>query len=116
MVQVDILTLAITTTITGAVGWAIKTLLDTLKGYISDSTKWRGSMDRKMDALTDATQTTMRTQLIHYAQKFIARGWITAEERASWQDMYDKYSALNANGLIEGYHERIKTLPEGTIE
>lgn len=74
------------------------------------------AMDGKLDSLNDATQTTMRTQLIHYAQKFIARGWITGEERASWQDMYEKYSALNANGLIEGYHHRVSELPEGNID
>lgn len=113
--QIDVLTLAISTAVTGAVGWLVKVLLDTLRGYVDASMKWRDKMDGKMDAIADATQTTMRTQLIHYAQKFMARGWVTYEERASWEDMYEKYSALNANGLIKGYHERVANLPEREI-
>ena len=113
--QIDVLTLAITTAITGAVGWAIKTMLDMLRGYIAESTAWRGRMDKKMDDLTDATQTTMRTTLLHYCEKYMTRGWVTPEERASLLDMHAKYAALNANGFIDSYMERIGKLPDREI-
>ena len=83
---------------------------------------WRTAMverldaqDKKLDALTDATQTTMRTSLLHYIEKYLTRGWITPEERASLIDMHNKYAALNANGFIDGYMSRIAKLPDREI-
>lgn len=83
---------------------------------------WRAAMverldaqDKKLDALTDATQTTMRTTLLHYIEKYLTRGWITPEERASLNDMHSKYAALNANGFIDGYMNRIAKLPDREI-
>lgn len=69
----------------------------------------------KLDRLTEATQTTMRATLIHNAEKYFERGWITPEERASWCDMHDRYSALGANGLIETYRQKIDRLPDRQI-
>lgn len=121
-VKVDVLTLAISTVITGAVGWGVKLLLDTLQGYIGESTRWRKQMDERiesqsvdMSAIKDATQTTMRTTLLHYCEKYLTRGWVTPEERASIWDMHQKYSALQANGYIDGYIERVMALPDHEI-
>jgi len=71
--------------------------------------------DKKLDALTDATQTTMRTSLLHYIEKYLTRGWLTPEERSSLNDMHSKYAALNANGFIDGYMRRIDELPDREI-
>lgn len=114
-VQVDVLTLAVTTTITGVVGWGVKLLLDSLRGYIADSTKWRAKMDKKMDTLMGATQTTMRATLIHNFEKYSERGWLTPEERASWYDMHDKYSSMGFNGLIDSYRAKLDSLPDKEI-
>ena len=88
----------------------------------ADSHEWRAAMakrmdaqDKKLDALTDATQTTMRTTLLHYIEKYLTRGWITPEERSSLIDMHKKYAALNANGFIDGYMNRIAKLPDREI-
>ena len=74
-----------------------------------------GEQDKKLDALTDGVQTTMRTDLIHLYEKFTTRGWITPEERAAWHDMHTKYSALNANGLIDSYSAKLDELPDREI-
>ena len=110
--QVDMLTLAVTTCVTGCVGWLVKALLDMLRGYISDSKRWRAQMDGKVDTIMGATQTTMRATLIHNYEKYADRGWLTPEERASWCDMHDKYSAMGFNGLIDTYREKLNTLPD----
>lgn len=115
MANIDAIALIVTTCITGAVGWAVKALLDQLKEYRGESKEWREGLDGKVDALTDATQTTMRTTLLHYAEKYLTRGWVTPEERASFYDMHSKYSALNANGYIDGYLERVMALPDKEI-
>ena len=110
--QVDVLSLAITTAITGTVGWLVKSLLDMLKGYINDSQQWRAKMDGKVDTIMGATQTTMRATLIHNYEKYAERGWLTPEERASWCDMHDKYSAMGFNGLIDTYRSKLNELPD----
>ena len=116
------LDLILPTAITTVVGILVKSLFDMLKKYVDASTEWRRSIDQKLDAqaaktdtLMDATQTTMRAQLIHNAEKYFDRDWITPEERASWCDMHDRYSALGANGLIETYRTKIDTLPDRVI-
>lgn len=88
----------------------------------SERRAWRASVDErisevdaKIDVLTDATQTTMRTTLLHYCEKYLTRGWVTPEERASLFDMHEKYSRLNANGYIDGYMQRVDKLPDREI-
>lgn len=93
----------------------IRALAKALRDYSVESKAWRSSMDNKLDAITDATQTTMRTSILHYAEKYLTRGWVTPEERASLFDMHAKYAALNANGYIDGYMERVGRLPDKEI-
>lgn len=113
--QVDVLTLAVTTLVTGAVGWLVKTVLDALRGYIAQSAEWRSKMDAKIDTIMGATQTTMRATLIHNYEKYAERGWLTPEERASWCDMHDKYSAMGFNGLIDTYRRKLDELDDKEI-
>lgn len=107
------------TIITGLVSagilWAVRQTSKAVTNYQTESKAWRTGMSGKMDALTDATQTTMRATLIHYYDKYSERGWLTSEEHAAWHDMHEKYSALNANGLIDSYAERINELPHRNI-
>lgn len=98
---------------------------DALRAVAQDRTDWYSwraevielmdSQGEKLDNLTNATQTTMRTTLLHYIEKYLTRGWLTQEERSSLTDMHAKYSALNANGLIDGYMRRIESLPDKEI-
>lgn len=107
--------LIVPTIVTGVVGWLVKTLLDTMRGYISDSQAWRSKMDGKVDTIMGATQTTMRATLIHNYEKYAERGWLTPEERASWCDMHDKYSAMGFNGLIDTYRRKLDELDDKEI-
>ena len=85
--------------------------------------EWRDEIEvkldkqnEKLDNLTIGVQTTMRTDIIHLYEKYTTRGWITPEERAAWHDLHAKYSALNANGLIDSYSARIDMLPDKVID
>lgn len=99
------------TILTGAVGWTVKLVLDTLKAYSDESKAWRKKMDEKVDGIGDATQATMRTTILHYCEKYISRGWITSEELSSLMDMHKKYTIINPkNGFIDSYVERVKLL------
>ena len=98
---------------------------EALKHVAEDRTDWYSwraeivklmdSQDGKLDSLTNATQTTMRTELLHLSEKYLTRGWITPEERAAISDMHAKYAALNANGYIDGYMRRVDSLPDREI-
>lgn len=66
--------------------------------------------------MTTSQQITMRTMLIHNAEKYFTRGSITPEEQASWDEMHDKYSGMGFNGLIDSYREKIDALPHVTID
>lgn len=107
--------LALPTIVTAAVGWLVKTLLDMLREYIDSSAQWRARTDGKLDTIMGATQTTMRATLIHNFEKYQERGWLTPEERASWCDMHDKYSAMGFNGLIDSYRRKLDALPDREI-
>lgn len=99
------------TVLTGAVGWAVKLVLDSLKIYRDESKKWRRSMDEKMDGITNATQATMRTTILHYCEKYITRGWVTSEELSSLLDMHAKYKIIKPdNGFIDAYIQRASQL------
>lgn len=69
-------------------------------------------MARKLDAISDATQATMRTTLVHNYEKYATRGWLTSEERASWCDMYERYEGLGSNGYIRTYRAKLDDLPD----
>lgn len=99
------------TILTGAIGWAVKLILDSLKSYSEESKSWRTKMDTKIDSINDATQATMRTTILHYCEKYLTRGWITSEELSSLLDMHAKYTVLNENnGFINGYVDRVNAL------
>lgn len=110
--QVEIpLELMFNAILTGIVGWVVKTVLDELKKYKQESKAWRNEMDKKIDAINDGTQANMRTNIVHYCEKYLTRGWVTSEELASLEDLHEKYAALNDhNGFIKGYMERVRSL------
>ncbi len=106
------LELVIQTTLSAIIGWAVKVILDQLKAYRQESTEWRTNLDKKMDAINDATQANMRTNILHYCEKYLTRGWVTSEELSSLNNLHEKYTALNDhNGFINGYMSRVNLLP-----
>ena len=105
------LEMLIQTILTAVIGWAVKVLLDQLKAYRKESKIWRTSMDEKVDNINDATQANMRTNILHYCEKYLHRGWVTSEELASLVDLHEKYTTLNNhNGFINGYMDRVRAL------
>lgn len=103
--------LLVSSILTGIVGWFVKTSLDQLKAYRVESREWRSDLDSKIDTINDATQANMRTNILHYCEKYLSRKWVTSEELASLVDLHDKYTALNDhNGFINSYMDRVKQL------
>lgn len=105
----------ITGLISAAILAGIRALTKALKDYSTGSQQWRTRMEGKLDTMMGATQTTMRATLIHNYEKYADRGWLTPEERASWCDMHDKYSAMGFNGLIDTYRQKLDRLDDKEI-
>ena len=71
----------------------------------------------RVDNLQDAQSSTMRTQLIHYAEKYFERGWFTPEEHESWHDMHERYSKIvGKNGFVDSYKRKLDLLPEKELD
>lgn len=103
------------TALTALVGLVVGSLYKQALDYFKSGKEWREKTGAKLDRLSDATQATMRATLLHNSEKYLERGWITPEERASWYDMHDKYSALGYNGLIDTYRRKLDGLPDREI-
>ena len=74
-------------------------------------------LSTRVDNLQDAQSSTMRTQLIHYAEKYLERGWFTPEEHESWHDMHKRYTKIvGENGFIDSYKLKLDLLPERELE
>ena len=74
-------------------------------------------LSKRVDVLQEVQASTMRTQLIHYAEKYLERGWFTPEEHQSWYNMYEMYlSIVGKNGFIETYKEKLDRLPERELD
>jgi len=103
--------MVINTVITGVIGWAVKVILDQFKAYREESKEWRKEVTNKIDNINNATQANMRTNILHYCEKYLDRTWVTSEELASLIDLHAKYATLNDhNGFIDGYMERVRQL------
>lgn len=105
----------VTGLVSAAILYGVRTLTKLLTDYSTSSQAWRKRMETKMDTMMGATQTTMRATLIHNFEKYSERGWLTPEERASWCDMHDKYSAMGFNGLIDTYRRKLDELDDKEI-
>lgn len=74
-------------------------------------------LSKRVDNLQDAQSSTMRTQLIHYAEKYFERGWFTPEEHESWHDMHERYTKIvGENGFIDSYKRKLDALPEKELD
>lgn len=112
--QVDVLTLAVTTAVTGTVGWMVKAVLDHFRAYTDESRTWRTSMDGKLAIINESLVCVMRGDLIHKAHRYIDdRGYATIEEKDSWHEEWTQYQAVcPKNGFIDALAEQVMALPE----
>lgn len=123
--QVDVLTLVVTTCVTGAVGWLVKALLDTLKGYIESSQQWRAQMDGRMaeqdatiHAVLEAQCTQMRSDITHKVHRYMddLRCASTEEKQSLWAE-YEVYCVICMkygieNHFVEQLVRQVMDLPD----
>lgn len=64
-----------------------------------------------MELMLEAQQQTMRSGLIRDAERYMERGWITAEEHRAYSEAFAAYEHLGLNGYIRTYLEKVDELP-----
>lgn len=61
--------------------------------------------------MLNAQQQSMRSELIRDAERYIERGWITAEEHRAYSETFGAYEHLGLNGYIKTYLQKVDELP-----
>ena len=72
--------------------------------------------DELFALLLRSQQQTMRANLVHLAEKYLSRGWLTSEELKAYVDMYNAYSELGFNGYIKTYMDKLNALDIRTLD
>ena len=53
----------------------------------------------------------MRSQLLNQYKIYINRGWIDLEDLDDWENQYQKYHMLGANGVLDSKRDALLKLP-----
>ena len=94
-------------TSSGLIGIFTKFLLNRLK-----------VSEQKQNALESGVQALLRDRLIYQYEKYKARGYAPIYAKENFENLYEQYHKLGANGVMDSIHEEFKNLPasggEGT--
>jgi len=66
---------------------------------------------RQMKVLMSSQQAQMRSNLLKDYKKFIAQGWIEIDDLDDWENQYQKYHLLGANGVMDSKRQELMSLP-----
>lgn len=74
-------------------------ILKRIKGY-----------SKQMRVLMNAQQAQMRSQLLRDYYYYTRRGYVYEAELADWENQYQAYHSLGANGIMDKRRERLLEL------
>lgn len=69
--------------------------------------------DRKLER--DATVVTMRIKMMELRDIYVSRGYCDSHEKATWDELYNRYKDLGGNHFLEyvnQYKKEIHDLPD----
>ena len=66
---------------------------------------------KQIKILMKSQQAQMRTNLLEKYHIYMDRGWISEEELADWENQYQSYHELGANGVLNARREQLFELP-----
>ena len=123
--QVDVMTLVVTTTITGIVGWIVKMLTAKMDAYMAESARWRESVDKRMkeqdeciESVLEAQCTQMRSDITHKVHRYMDDlGCASLEEKQSLSAEYEVYCEIGkrhkiTNHFVKQLIQQVMALPE----
>jgi len=65
---------------------------------------------KQMKVLMDSQQAQMRGQLLKDYKKYVQQGWIELEDLDDWENQYQKYHLLGANGVMDSKRKDLMQL------
>ena len=67
--------------------------------------------EQKQNALELGVQALLRDRLIYQYEKYKARGYAPIYAKENFENLYEQYHKLGANGVMDSIHEEFKNLP-----
>ena len=67
--------------------------------------------EQKQNALELGVQALLRDRLIYQYEKYKARGYAPIYAKENFENLYEQYHKLGANGVMDAIHEEFKNLP-----
>ena len=116
--QVDILALALTSLVTGVVGWFVRVLTGKFDEYIGESKEWREGIERRMDkqdecveSILEAQCTQMRSDITHKIHRYLDDlECASTEEKQSLYAEYEVYCEVcEKHGITNHFVEQLVT-------
>ena len=89
-------------TSSGIIGIFTKFLLSRLK-----------AAEQKQNALELGVQALLRDRLIYQYEKYKSHGFAPIYAKENFENLYEQYHKLGANGVMDSIHEEFKNLPSG---
>lgn len=75
---------------------------------------------QQLVVLAEAQQAQMRNQLISqykfYMAQYHEQGWVDIEDIDDWENQYQKYHLLGANGVLDKKREQLLSLPNSGVK
>lgn len=68
-----------------------------------------------LKVLLDSQQAQMRSQLLAQYKKYIKQGWIDLDDLEDWENAYQKYHLLGANGVMDAKRDALLQLPNQEV-
>lgn len=69
--------------------------------------------EQKQIALELGVQALLRDRLIYQYEKYKARGYAPIYAKENFENLYEQYHKLGANGVMDSIHEEFKNFPSG---
>lgn len=66
---------------------------------------------KQLKVLLDSQQAQMRSQLLKDYKKYSDQGWIDIDDLVDFENQYQKYHSLGANGVMDSKRDAILKLP-----
>lgn len=69
------------------------------------------SVFKKIKILMKAQQAQMRSQLLDQYHRYEKQGWISEDDLLDWENQYQAYHSLGANGVLDKRREALMAMP-----
>lgn len=67
--------------------------------------------EQKQNALELGVQALLRDRLIYQYEKYKSQGYAPIYAKENFENLYEQYHKLGANGVMDSIHEEFKNLP-----